>query len=79
MPSGFDMINGLPGRLKLVTQLPQTPSAYYGAPYDGAWKGGEIVYHNGSGTGGNKLYIQSATSGVTPVWRALTTQFVTYP
>lgn len=66
-------------RFKMVTQLPQTPEAYYGGSYtlkDNEWRGGEIVYHNGSGTGANKLYVQTATSGRTPVWETLDTGFV---
>ena len=78
----LDQLDSPLGRLNLVTQLPQTPEAYYGAFYNinsQEWKGGEIVYHNGTGTGGNKLYIQTATSGRTPTWRALSTQFATHP
>lgn len=67
----------------LATAPPQTPGAYYGGFYNinsQEWKGGEIFYHNGVGTGGNKLYIQTATSGTTPTWRALGgIQFETYP
>ena len=79
--TGFDQLDSPLGRLKLITQLPQTPETYYdsyGISSD-AWRGGEIVYHNGTGTGGNKLYIQTATSGRTPTWKALSTQFDTYP
>jgi hypothetical protein len=73
-------LNSPVGRFKLVTQLPQTPSAYYGGSYtlkDSDWRGGEIVYHNGTGTGANKLYIQTATSGTTPTWKRLLPQFIT--
>lgn len=67
------------GRIKMVTQLPSTPELYYGGSHsmqDDEWRGGEIVYHNGSGTGSNKLYIQTATSGRTPTWKRLNPQFV---
>lgn len=66
-------------RFKMVTQLPSTPEDYYGGSItlkDNEWRGGEIVYHNGAGTGSNKLYLQTATSGRTPTWRTLSTGFV---
>lgn len=65
-------------RFKLATQLPQTPEDYYGGSYtlkDNEWRGGEIIYHNGSGTGSHKLYVQTATSGRTPTWKRLLPQF----
>lgn len=80
--TGFDQLDSPLGRLNLVTQLPQTPGAYYGQFYDivsNEWRGGEVVYHNGTGSGANKLYIQTATSGQTPTWRVIVTQFETYP
>jgi hypothetical protein len=74
--TGFDKLDAPVGRLKLVTSLPQTPLAYYGDTLaSNEWRGGEIVYHNGSGTGANKLYIQTATSGTTPTWKRVVTQF----
>lgn len=79
--SGFDLVDAGFGRLKMVTALPSTPEAYYvdyGIASD-QWKGGELVYHNGTGTGANKLYIQTATTGRTPTWRIIVTQFVDYP
>jgi hypothetical protein len=75
--SGFDQLDAATGRFKMVTQLPSTPEAYYvdyGIASD-EWKGGEVVYHNGSGTGADKLYIQTATSGRTATWVTITTQF----
>lgn len=71
-------LNAPVGRFKLVTTLPQTPEDYYGGSYtvkDSDWRGGEIVYHNGSGTGSHKLYVQTATSGRTPTWKRLNPQF----
>ncbi len=82
MATGFDQLDAPLGRLNLVTQLPSTPEAYYGAFYginSKEWKGGEIVYHNGSDTGGNHLYIQTNTSGRTAAWKTTNTQFATYP
>ena len=75
---GSGQLNAPVGRFKLVTTLPQTPEAYYGGSYtltDDEWRGGEIVYHNGSGTGSHKLYVQTATSGRTPTWKRLNPQF----
>lgn len=72
--SGFNQLDAPIGRIKLVTALPQTPEAYYGGSAtlkDNEWRGGEIVFHNGSGTGASKLYIQTATSGRTPTWRTV--------
>lgn len=68
------------GRIAIVTSLPQTPEAYYGASStlkDDEWRGGELVYIAGTSTGGQKLYIQTATSGRTPTWRTIATQFAT--
>lgn len=80
--TGMDLIDAPAGRLKMVTTLPQTPEDYYGASttlQNNEWRGGEIVYHSGnSGTGSQKIYIQTATSGRTPVWRRCVDQFVTF-
>lgn len=76
----FDKLDAAMGRIKFATQLPQLPSAYYHASdliTNDEWRGGELLYHNGTGTGANKLYIQSATSGKTPVWRTIATEFTT--
>lgn len=80
--TGFDQLDSPLGRLKLVTQLPSTPEDYYGGLYNivsDAWRGGEVVYHNGSGSGSNNLYIQTETSGRTAVWRRQVLEFETYP
>lgn len=80
--SGFTQLDSPLGRLKLVTQLPSTPGDYYGSYgiNSNEWQGGEVVYHNGTDTGSQKLYIQTATSGTTPTWKALGgVQFETYP
>jgi len=75
-----NLIDSVLGHLKLVTVLPSTPTVYYGAHTikNNQWRGGEIVYHNGSGTGAQKIYIQTASSGTTPTWRK-TIQFEVYP
>lgn len=81
MATGFDLIDAPTGRIKVVTSLPSSPSAYYGALYGinlTSWQGGETVYHGGTGTGADKLYIQTATSGTTPTWRTVAAQFVTF-
>lgn len=80
--SGFDLLDTVPGRIQLLTAPPQTPDAYYGGALMVAsdeWRGGEVFYHTGSGTGANKLYLQTATSGRTPTWKLIATQFETYP
>lgn len=81
MATNFDQLDAPLGRLKLVTQLPQTPETYYDSYgiSSNEWRGGEVLYHNGSGTGANKLYIQTATSGRTPTWRTIVTQLEDYP
>ena len=74
--TGFDKLDAPIGRLKLVTSLPSTPSNYYGDTIaSDEWRGGEVVYHNGTGTGANKLYVQTAASGQTPTWKLIVTQF----
>ena len=78
MATQFDTLDAKAGSFKTVTQLPSTPSDYYGAGGPAEWIGGETVYHNGSGTGGDKLYIQTATSGTTPTWKKTSAQFVTF-
>jgi hypothetical protein len=62
---------------QVVSSLPATPSVYYGIASNDvdsvAWKGGEVVYHSGD----SRLYIQTATSGVTATWKRLLDQFAT--
>lgn len=81
MATHFDQLDAALGSVNRVTSLPQTPSDYYGALYGinlTSWQGGEIVYLSGSGTGHEKIYIQTATSGTTPTWRTIAAQFVTF-
>ena len=78
----LDQLDSILGRIKLTASLPSTPEDYYGAFYginSKEWKGGEIVYFTATGTGGNKLVIQTATSGRTATWKYQSEQFVTYP
>jgi hypothetical protein len=73
---GTTSLNAPIGRIRLVTALPSTPEAYYGGSItlkDDEWRGGEVCYHNGSGTGAHKLYIQTATSGRTATWKRVVT------
>lgn len=72
--TGMEQLDAPIGRIKLVSSLPQTPEDYYGGSAtlkDNQWRGGEIVYHSGDGTGSDKIYIQTATSGRTPTWRTV--------
>ena len=66
------------GRIKLATSLPTSPVDYYGdrIGHD-EWRGGELIYHNGTGTGSDKLYLQSETSGKTAIWKVIATKFTT--
>lgn len=79
--SGFEQLDSPLGRLKFLATLPTTPEQYYGSYgiNSDEWKGGEIVYFTATGTGGNKLVIQTATSGRTATWKYISTQFETYP
>lgn len=60
------------GHVRIGTQVPLTPSIYYGGDVDSIeWVSGEVYFH----TGDNQLYIQTATSGTTPVWKRLLEAF----
>ena len=72
--TGFDQLNAKAGRLKRVTQLPQTIADYYGDNTNITdWIGGEILWHSGD----DGVYIQTATSGTTPTWRTIPTKLTT--
>lgn len=75
--AGFDQLDAPEGSVRMETAPPSTPEDYYGAGSIASdeWRGGEMFFHNGSGTGSSKLYIQTATSGRTPTWRTIATQF----
>lgn len=75
--TNFDNINAGTSRFKVVATLPVLPEDYYGTSiYDVAnveWGGGETCYLSVD----NRIYIQTATSGRTPTWKRLLTQFAT--
>ena len=79
MATGLNLIDSPVGRVMLVTSLPQTPTTYYGSYGINRddWQGGEVVYMQGSATGQQKLYIQTATSGQTPTWKTQADQYAT--
>jgi len=70
----FDQLDGQMGRFKSGNSIPTAPSSYYGGDVDSTtWQGGEVYYN----TGDSRLYIQTATSGVTAVWKRLLETFAT--
>jgi len=70
----YDNINAKLANAKIVGALPTTPAAYYSGLVDSLdWVGGELAYL----TGQSRLYIQTATSGVTATWKLLADQFAT--
>jgi len=73
--TGFDIIDAQMGRFKVTGDLSLTPEDYYGADRvrSNEWAGGEVIFNSGD----NRLYIQSATSGRTPVWKRLLEAFGT--
>jgi hypothetical protein len=76
MTTGYTQVNAIMN-IKYTAQLALTPQLYYGFDVNGAntWRGGEIVFNSGD----SRLYIQTATTGQTPTWRRLATQFIAYP
>ncbi len=70
----FDRLNAT-ANIQIVSSLPATPAAYYGISSNDIdsveWVSGEQVYHSGD----NRMYVQTATSGRTAVWKRLLTQF----
>lgn len=62
-------------RIKLGSQLDITPAAFYEASnndvFVNEWVGGEIMYN----TSDNRIYIQTETSGTSPTWKRVLTQF----
>jgi len=72
--TGFDQLNAVNGRVKVTSSIPTTPALYYGDGIEVAeWKGGETVFNPSD----SRLYVQTATSGTTPTWKRLATQFAT--
>lgn len=78
----FEEINAPQSACYIGSTLPLTPAAYYGIASNDvdsvSWHGGEMAFLNGSASdsGKFKLYIQTATSGVTPTWRRRQDVFV---
>ena len=77
--TNFDQLDAKIGRIPLGASLPTTPKGYYGNDADEQrvgsteWKGGEVFYL----TTDNRLYVQTATSGITATWKRLAAQFAT--
>lgn len=65
----LDEINAAQGRAYLGSNLPTTPSAYYGSAANDVdsveWRGGELAFLSTD----YRLYIQTATSGTTAEWK----------
>ena len=71
-----DELKAPQSRAKIVSDLDTTPTAYYSTGAHNVdsveWRGGEISYLSTE----NRFYIQTATSGVTAVWRRFLPQTV---
>lgn len=70
----FDNINAIGANAKVVTNLPSTPAAYFGADTNDVdsveWRGGELAFQTIT-TYSGRLYIQVNTSGKTAAWTRL--------
>jgi hypothetical protein len=77
MSTKFDYLNAIGASAKIGTQLPTAPYIYYGVSSNDVdsvtWGGGELYYL----TTESRLYIQTATSGSTPVWKRMSDTFAT--
>jgi len=77
MATKFDNLNSIGASAQIGTQLPTAPYIYYGVSSNDVdsviWRGGEMYYHSGQ----SRLYIQTATSGTTPVWKRMYDTFAT--
>jgi hypothetical protein len=77
MATKFDYLNAIGASAKIGTQLPTAPYIYYGVSSNDVdsvtWGGGELYYL----TTESRLYIQTATSGSTPVWKRMSDTFAT--
>jgi len=77
MATKFDYLNAIGASAKIGTQLPTAPYIYYGVSSNDVdsvtWGGGELYYL----TTESRLYIQTATSGTTPVWKRMSDTFAT--
>ena len=70
-------LNSIGASAQIGTQLPTAPYIYYGTVANDVdsttWRGGEMYYL----TTDSRLYIQTATSGTTPVWKRMYDTFAT--
>ena len=77
MATKFDNLNPVGSSAEIGTALPLYPWTYYGVSSNDVdsvtWRGGELYYHSSQ----NRLYIQTATSGTTPVWKRMYDTFAT--
>ena len=77
MSTKFDYLNAIGASAQIGTQLPTAPYIYYGVSSNDVdsvtWGGGELYYL----TTESRLYIQTATSGSTPVWKRMSDTFAT--
>jgi hypothetical protein len=73
----IDYLNAIGASAQIGTSIPTAPYIYYGtSPNDVdsvTWRGGELYYHSGQ----NRLYVQTATSGTTPVWKRMSDTYAT--
>lgn len=77
MSTKFDNLNAIGASARIGTQLPTAPYIYFGVSSNDVdsvlWRGGELYYL----TTENRLYIQTATSGTTPIWKRMYDTFAT--
>lgn len=70
-------LNSIGASAQIGTQLPTAPYIYYGTVANDVdsttWRGGEMYYL----TTDSRLYVQTATSGTTPVWKRMYDTFAT--
>lgn len=70
-------LNSIGASAQIGTQLPTAPYIYYGTTANDVdsttWRGGEMYYL----TTDSRLYVQTATSGTTPVWKRMYDTFAT--
>ena len=77
MATKLDYLNAIGASAKIGTQLSTAPYIYYGVSSNDVdsvtWRGGELYYL----TTESRLYIQTATSGITPIWKRMYDTFAT--
>jgi hypothetical protein len=73
----INYLNSIGASCQIGTQLPTAPYIYYGTTANDVdsttWRGGEMYYL----TTDSRLYIQTATSGTTSVWKRMYDTFAT--